>query len=520
MLEMNEVKLLLTDYISRGFSNFILYPFGNNGVLVRNLLTDYFNIQPVYIVDNKYCQYNPNIISFDELISKNIDKCMIILTIENEELNIMMEEMCLEHFDRTQIINLKHRISKGTQILTWRYLDKTYCEEAFSASNFLRYKDKTDRMQKGNKIKVRILHNGARVWNAFETVCAAFEDDSRFELLLILYSVANDFAEMVEQVKRGGYSYVDSCQYNPRSDCPDIFIYSSPFMKSFVKPMCMAAKISFIIPITLMLYSINKTNRLETAEKTVLEMEEAGVNYCLAERYLYNSLPKNSNVSILEFGNPKIDVLYRVSLKKKRSKKFEKLSNRQVILFVTAHGNRNGRFMDGITFDLYAKQIFDFAIQNPEIGLIFRPHPLFIVELIESNYWREEDVLEFKKYMDSTENMIWDDNDTYEEALMVADAIVTDGYCGMVVSTLPLLKPICVLYRDYEIQSMCPEVDEVLYVARKREELDIFLEDVVVRKSDTMYEMRKTACNNFIKYFDGKNGKRIKDFITLKYLEL
>lgn len=63
-------------------------------------------------------------------------------------------------------------------------------------------------------------------------------------------------------------------------------------------------------------------------------------------------------------------------------------------------------------------------------------------------------------------------------------------------------------------------MDNVLYVARKGEELDDFLENVVVRGADTMYEIRKSACNKFIKYFDGKNGKRIKDFIALKYLEL
>ena len=520
MFVLNEVKRILTDYISRGVSNFILYPFGNNGIWVKNILIDCFNVNPVYIVDNKYCQFNPNIISFNELITKDIDQCMIILTIEDEDLNFMMEEMCLEYFDRNQIINLKQRLSKGTQILTWRYLEKDYCEDVFDASNFLKYIDKTDNIPKDNKIKVRILHNGARVWNAFETVCAAFKDDPRFSVLLILYSVANDFSQMVEQVNSGGYNYVDILKYNSQMDNPDIFIYASPFMKSFVKPLCMAAKISFIIPITLMLYSPNKTSRFESAKITVQEMEEAGVNYCLAERCLYDSLPKNSNVSILEFGNPKIDVLYRLSVKKKVSEKFQKLNNKTIVLFTTAHGNRNGRFMDGITFDLYARQVFEFARQNSQIGLIFRPHPLFIVELIGSNYWRAEDVSAFKEYINSIENMIWDDNDTYEEALMLTDAIITDGYCGMVVSTLPLLKPICALYRDYDIQSMCPEVDNVLYVARKGEELDDFLENVVVRGADTMYEIRKSACNKFIKYFDGKNGKRIKDFIALKYLEL
>lgn len=35
MFGLNEVKRILTDYISRGVSNFILYPFGNNGIWVK-----------------------------------------------------------------------------------------------------------------------------------------------------------------------------------------------------------------------------------------------------------------------------------------------------------------------------------------------------------------------------------------------------------------------------------------------------------------------------------------------------
>ena len=373
--------------------------------------------------------------------------------------------------------------------------------------------------QSKEKIKVRILHNGAHIWNTFETMCSGFGEDSRFEVLLLLCSLTGNTAEMEKQANTGGYRYTNYFLYDPMKDKPDIFIYASPFMKSYVRPICSVAKISFMIPVTLMLYSPNKTDRIVTANKMVQEMEEAGVDYCLAERYLYNNLPTSYKVSILEFGNPKIDILYKLSLKKRRSDSFTKLNDKRVILFATAHGSRNGRFMDGITFDLYAKYIFKFIAENPDYGLIFRPHPLFIAELIESNYWQMRDVIRFKEYMNSTENMIWDDNDTYEEALITADIIITDGYCGMVVSTMPLLKPICALYRDYEIESMSPEVDAFLYVVRDKKELDNFIKQVVIRKEDPMYEMRKSACSNFIKRFDGHNGKRIKEFISLTYFE-
>lgn len=38
-------------------------------------------------------------------------------------------------------------------------------------------------------------------------------------------------------------------------------------------------------------------------------------------------------------------------------------------------------------------------------------------------------------------------------------------------------------------------------------------------QQDTTLELRKKACSRYIKHFDGKNGWRIKEFITEKYLE-
>ena len=462
MFQGKDVRMILENYIERGFSKFIIYPFGDNGVLVKNLLKDYFNIEPAYIVDNKYSKYHTDIIPSDELAAISDSSYLLILTIEDLNLNMQMEEECLKYFDNSCVINLKKRISGTSEIVISKFLPKEYCEKAFDISRFFDFRTEENGLEIKNKIKVRVFHHGARLWNACETVCRAFKSDSRFDVLLILYR-AGDYKEMEQQAVEGEYAYIEWSEYKPYIDLPDIFIYTGPFMAQIVKPACDYAKVSFIIPLMLMAYSSDHKGGVR---QMLSEIEKSGVNYCLAERPLYSDLPKDSSVKVLEFGNPKFDVMYRLSMQKNVSSKFEKLNDKHVVLFATTHVNSGGRFIEGITFDLYARFIFDFVDRNPEIGLIFRPHPLFIAELIESHYWAEEDVVKIKKYMDTTENMVWDDNDTYEEGLIAADAIITDGYCGMILSTLPLMKPICALYRSYEIPSMCPHIYILLETKR------------------------------------------------------
>lgn len=45
-----------------------------------------------------------------------------------------------------------------------------------------------------------------------------------------------------------------------------------------------------------------------------------------------------------------------------------------------------------------------------------------------------------------------------------------------------------------------------------------FMDKIGDGQQDTTLELRKKACSRYIKHFDGKNGWRIKEFITEKYL--
>lgn len=507
----NDVRQILEEYIKEGCKRFIIYPYGDNGRMIKDLLKEYYNIVPLFIVDNKYSMYNPNIISFEELTKVDCRECIILLTIEDDELNLCMEEECLNFFSGNNIVNIKRRIYFDTDILISRYLSKSYCIQAFSATNFVK---NTNCKVLYNKIKVRIFHHQSHTWNTCETICDEFKNDSRYELLIILYKGA-DFCNMLEQMEEGEYKYLTLDEYDPKDDLPDIFIYTGSFWTKSLSPIIKMSTISFLVPVITMIYE----HKQYGAEQTIAELERASVDYCLAEKPLYNSLLKNTSVKVLEFGSPKFDGLYRCFCKKKINfSKPKKLKDKYVILYTTTHGqSADGRFREILTFDLYFRNILKFVKDNDDIALIFRPHPLLIQELVKGKYWTADDVKELKEQINNSPNMLWDEESTYENALIYADAIITDGYCGMILSTIPLEIPICSLYRNHEIKSLYPELDDCLYGVRDEKELDDFLEQVILGRKDRLLEKRLLAQTRYIKHFDGKNGHRIKEFIAKQY---
>lgn len=105
-MDCNLIKKRLITYIKEGNKKFIIYPYGENGVYVKNILHDYFNISPRLIVDNTYCQYNPNIISFEQLKKEIQEDDYILLTIENDAINEEMQKDIERIHDKNKIINL------------------------------------------------------------------------------------------------------------------------------------------------------------------------------------------------------------------------------------------------------------------------------------------------------------------------------------------------------------------------------------------------------------------------------
>ena len=246
------------------------------------------------------------------------------------------------------------------------------------------------------------------------------------------------------------------------------------------------------------------------------KLRKFGLDYCFWDSLVYNKLTSDGydTSCCVEMGNPKFDAIFE-KLSQARSvlpDGWEKLSGKTTFLWAGTHA-------DGCYLVQYIKVIFDYFAEHCEAGLIFRPHPKLISELKQNGLWTEDEIKKIKSYFQKTPNIVWDESTDYSLAYQVADAIITDAGCGVTVSGLATLKPICACFSMNSPKYFCfPELFDGLYqVQSEQEMLDFF--ELIQRGEDPLKERREQAFRKCICHFDGKNGQRMKDFITEKYFE-
>ena len=371
----------------------------------------------------------------------------------------------------------------------------------------------------GGKIKVRIVHSSPTGWNAIETICQAFKEDAIFDLLIILGNYMDE-STMIKQVERNGYNFIKWENYQGSLDKPDILILSGFFDKAIegILDCRKYVKLTVVATWTVVRY--------ESSIEDFFKRFNRSFALYRPDYYLFDSLQytdiKNSvyyTKKIVEKGNAKYDGIYQAIKKKRYKKAWEKIKGKKTILWATSHGiSSNQVIQKGFTFDLYAKTFFDYANENQDMGFIFRPSVGMVDEMLKFGFWTHNDLELLKKYCESSANLIYDDTDTYNEAISIADAILTDAFCGIMCSMLPTLKPICITYRYKNENHYYKELSESCYAAFNSQDLLEFFQ-MIRHEQDPMLDVRRHSAEKFVKHFDGKNGWRIKEFVKRKFFD-
>ena len=500
----------IKECITRGDEKFAIFPFGANGLLTENILRKYFGIDPLYIVDNEYYKYNKRIISlqeFEDFYQKDI---CVLLTIEDEDINRELYEKIKKFVLEKYIINLSDNETVMTKV------DKQFDIESFLPL-YIKREEKKDWVI-GEKIRVRILYDDIALWNSIVSICEAFQTDQECELMVII-SESRYRDRMIKSIQKKGFFFVLKELYDVSKDKPDVLILEDPFKdyKSLATDYRNNTGIIVVASIALVSY----VNSVGVCEKIFSErVGKCHPDYYLVDSLLYQEL-QNSKIlksKVVEMGNAKFDGIYKMcKTHVEMPAGWEKMKGRKLVLWATSHGIYGGKIKHILTFDLYAKTIFAYAQKHKDIGIIFRPHTSFIDELLKNSYWTLDDLETVKRYISETDNIVWDEFEAYDLSYAMSDAIITDGYCGMICSALPTMKPIGVTYRRKSDKIMHPELVDCYYKICSETDLQHFMDKIVRAGEDEKYEMRNEAVRKYVKHFDGKNGERIRDFIKQEF---
>lgn len=493
--------------IESGRKEFVIYPYGNNGVMIKQYMLEHFGVEPVMIIDNQYCKYNSKIQDKKYLKNHFTEKMVIILSVDDSSLNSELLEELLDYVQPEQIINVLDSSLKSKNDLS-----------KFRIQNFLPDFGATKRkniLSKDKKIKVRVLSSSKSTWNSLYSICKAMQEDPLFELRIIIASIDKSEAHK-RSILKSNFEIVESEEYDAMEDKPDVLIVSHPYdRQTELKGICDQCKMVVVTSMQLIRY-----------KKTLEEfwsLQQSGFarfrpDYYLFDSLIYKEISESPYMSdkIIEIGNAKYDGIYNAMKDKKYGENWDKLRNKKVILWATDHGIYNGQISYEQTFDLYAEEIFDYFKKHKEVGLIFRPHPTFIKEMLENNLWTESEINNLALYFEKSDNMVFDLSENYNQAFSLADGIITDAYCGIICSALATKKPLCMAYRSVELEPLHRELAEVFYSAYSSDDIVDFIE-MVKKEEDDLFPLREKAFNAYIKNFDGKNGYRIKEFIKSKF---
>lgn len=520
MFDSSLIKTVLKEYVDKNLNRFGIYPFGINGVCVRNILKDYFNLEACLIVDDEISKYNAGVIDQKELVNAYESDIYIILTIENMELNAKLYKELSGYIPQSHIINLYKLFSSQAAITNAK--TNIELERGFRISDFLPVKKSKNAEEiTAGKIKVRISHRHPTCWNVIKTIYQAFDADSSYDVLIVISNRVEKTTEATKkQIQELGYPFVIWSEYKVEEDRPDIMILTSSYDCISVGGSACRKYAKLIVMAFLFLIHYNRSLN------EYWELQKEAMKGCYPDYYLYDSLLyqqiKNTDYfseKIVEMGNAKFDEIYQTIQEKHYPGKWEKLRGKKVILWATSHGIWDKEMYLNLTFDLYAKVIFRYIKEHPEVGVIFRPHGSFLDEMLACGFWCKDDIERLRKYCDDMPNLVFDDTDTYKAALSIADGIMTDAYCGVVCSSFPTLKPICAMYRTKKDAVCSKELLENCYSAFEERDVIEFM-DMVKSGLDPLLGLRKQESSKYVKNFDGKNGWRIKKFIEEKYFEM
>lgn len=368
-----------------------------------------------------------------------------------------------------------------------------------------------------DKIKVRIVYPSGCSWNNIHTLYSAFMEDERFQT----YVLVRKEIRFINIMKKVGCSYIILDDYDLRVDRPDILIvtsYSSSDPEiSFPQCRFFVKKIYSVFPNAVM---------NEKDDEIHWKYVSNAYKYLNPDYYIVDPLPYNSLIKyipsekLIKLGNPQFDEIYNeVGKNHSIPKNWDKLRGKKVFLWATDHGINESYPKNGFTIDLYLGKMIRYFSEHEELGLIFRPHPEFIREMLHGgHFWTNDDIQCIKDYMFTSPNMIWDDTYDYCCAYDICDALIVDINCSITVTFLTTGKPICRLKRyDIEEWLISPELYDSYYYANNMDECVEFINNICVG-IDPKKELRKSAFKKAILYFDGCNGQRIKKYIVEDYL--
>lgn len=110
----NQIKECIEKKLDAGYKEFIIYPFGDVGIQVKQILNNVYGIQESYILDNHLYKYNPQIKNLVFCTKLDCHKYCIILSCTNMDIYQDLKLDISKYFEEKNLAELEFcKIPRG-----------------------------------------------------------------------------------------------------------------------------------------------------------------------------------------------------------------------------------------------------------------------------------------------------------------------------------------------------------------------------------------------------------------------
>lgn len=355
-------------------------------------------------------------------------------------------------------------------------------------------------MRKHRKIKLAFFTNEYSVWPSLQSVYTTACSDPSFDVKLVYipffheFSSVNHAAEMMKYLTNK-YSIIASDEYDLLTEEPDIVFYVNPYdsipEKFRVQEIRkLAAKIVYIP------YGMEIGMAKENLYYQCYSNMQWYADYVLAYSPLYyekmQKYTYTKGRNYLTIGHPRIDLSQTMKDTSYKKIVMEKAQERKIVFWNTHFSIEDGDNWG--TFLKYGESIIDYFKTNPDLFLLWRPHPLFYSALAS---FRNESLTETKKWLykiTDVENICIDESDTYLTAFQISDAMISD-WNSFIPEYLCYKKPLLVTEKEGFSSALLSSAEPILPIARNRDDIFIFLKKVAAGK---LQPLSDDTINNYL----------------------
>lgn len=99
---------VIADLIEKGNKKFILFPFGEQGNLIKSILNNRYGVEEELIVDSKLAKIskNPKIISLADLKNVDMSEALVLLTSDNENIYSELRYQLMQYVALEKIVDV------------------------------------------------------------------------------------------------------------------------------------------------------------------------------------------------------------------------------------------------------------------------------------------------------------------------------------------------------------------------------------------------------------------------------